>query len=282
MTNKISKSFSDKVSDKKEPCSDFVLRLLKEANQALTYEDFGKKFSRGTLRNTLSNHTKQGNVLKLPKECPARFILPQWAHRPEYSCVQKNDKKGKAGKIDFMSLLKFLPWETTLGVHNLKLSFEVYNLHWIDNCWRYSPKSQSYSQLLNLSYPVRVQCYDTGTVLVSVKSSCKPFKLDLIGLIALTSLLGEVRCKLHSPCIPEPANWLVVQWHLNRDSEKIELSGLDFHITFRDFFNEAARIYYKHELSKVRAEVNQSPNQTLREVFEDILNRDNNAKGDSA
>jgi hypothetical protein len=95
------------------------------------------------------------------------------------------------------------------------------------------------------------------------------------GLIAISNLLGEVKNALNAPCIPDPASWQVVQWHLNRDSEKLQGGGLDVYLTFRDFFEDTAQFYYKNTLDKVRAEVNQSPNRTIKEVFENILNRDN-------
>jgi hypothetical protein len=98
--------------------------------------------------------------------------------------------------------------------------------------------------------------------------------LDFDGLIALSNLLGEVRACLNSPCIPEPSTWLVSQWHLNRDSEKLECSPGTC-LTFRDFFHDSARFYYKHNLKKYRAEVAQNPNLPFKEVFENIINRDN-------
>jgi hypothetical protein len=277
--------FNDKTNDKKQyrkqqqHCSEHILRTLKAANHALYYADFGKHYRYGTLRNEMSKLTKSGKVLVLPKECPERFILPEWVPRPEYACVQRNDKRGTAAKFDFLSFLESLPWSSNLGVHNLKLTFAVYNFRWIDDKdWRYRKSNQSFERHLSLSLPVHVQCFDTGTVLVSIKCSSTPFALNVDGLLALSNLLGEVRNMLHAPCIPEPLNWAIVQWHLNRDSEPIEISGLDFHITFKDFFNDAARIYYKHVLNKVRVEVNQSPKRTIKEVSEEILNRGNNPK----
>lgn len=249
---------------------------MKKANEALNYPDFGNRYSYGTLRNEVSKQAKHRRVLILPKEFPARFILPEWANRPEYSCVQRNDKKGTVGRFDFLSYLERLGWEPFLGVHNLKLSFGVYQLQWLSkDRWKYSPKSRSYSSHLSLSCPVVVQCFDTGTILVSVKCSSRPFRLDPAGLGSLLSLLGEVRNSLHAPCIPDPNTWLVVQWHLNRDSETLEGGGRDTHLTFADFFHDSARFYFKHELNKYRAEVNQSPKRTIQETFERILDRDN-------
>jgi hypothetical protein len=265
---------NDKLRDTNENCSQYVLRLLKELNRAITYRDLGLAYAYGTYRNTTSKLVKKGEILKLPKENPARFILPEWVHRPEYFSVLRNDNRGKVGKFDFSSFLESLPWSHDLTIHNLKLTFEVYNLRWVRENWLYCSKSHSYRRDLRLSYPVKVQCYDTGTVLVNIESSVKPFKLDDSGIMALLSLLGEVRNSLNSEIIPEPLTWTIVQWHFNRDTEILEGSGLDFCITFSDFFKSVARVYYKHTLDKVRAEVIQSPDKTVKQLFEEILNRD--------
>jgi hypothetical protein len=118
--------------------------------------------------------------------------------------------------------------------------------------------------------------------MVSIGCSSKPFSLDLNGLIALTHLLGEVRDRLQGQCIPDPGAWQVVQWHLNRDSEKLQGGGADVYLTFKDFFMDSAQFYYKRKLDKARAEVIQNPKRTIQELFESILNRDNVSKdGDS-
>jgi hypothetical protein len=129
-----------------------------------------------------------------------------------------------------------------------------------------------------LSYPVSVQCFDTGTVMVSIKCSSRPFPFNLEGLISLSILLGEVRDRLRASCIPDPVGWRVIQWHLNRDSQQISGGGSDVYLTFRDFFEDSSQFYYKHNLEKYRAEVSQSPKRSLKEVFENILNRDDYQK----
>jgi hypothetical protein len=275
---------NDKFSDnkplgwkRKQHCADYVISTLKGANHALNYVDFGGIYHYGTLRNTMSLLAKSAIVLVLPKECPGRFILPSWATRPEYAWSIRNDKKSRMGKCDFLSYLEGIGWGDKLCIHNLKFTFQAYQYHWINkegNEWKYCKSNQSWNRILNLTYPVRIQCFDTGTVMVSVKCTNRPFPLDLNGLGALQSLLGEVRNALHTPCIPDPADWLVAQWHLNRDSEKLQGGGLDVYLTFRDFFGDSAQFYHKHALDRMRAEVNQSPKQTMKQLFESILNRD--------
>jgi len=267
------RSGNDKLNDKKVTCSEYIISTLKQADHALNYPDFGNRFSYGILRNEMSKHAKNGGVLRLLNECPGRFILPEWAHRPEYYCVIRNSKKGRVGGFDYLSYLASLDWGSVLAVHDLKLSFAVYQFRWAGVGWEYCKESRSFSCRFNLSCPVSVQCFDTGTVLVSVKCSSKPFPLDLTGLVALSNLLGEVKACLHAPCIPDPDTWCIVQWHLNRDSEKLQGGGADVYLTFRDFFEDSAQFYYKRELSKIRAEVVQTPKRSVKEVFESILNR---------
>jgi hypothetical protein len=275
---------NDKSDDKKQHwkqqqhCPEYILNTLKAANRALYYEDFGKCYKYGTLRNGMSELVETGKVLVVPKEWPKRFILRDWANRPEYACVQRNDKRGTVGRFDFLSYLERLDWESCLSVHNLKLAFLVYQFRWLGSSWEYNRESKSYSRTFELSYPVSVQCFDTGCVLVSVRCSCRPFPLDVDGLLALSNLLGEVRNALRAPGIPDPMTWSVVHWHLNRDSEKLTGGGLDVNLTFRDLFGDSAQFYYKRLLKRMRAEASQSPKQTIQEVFENVLNRDNGPK----
>lgn len=223
----------------------------------------------------MSKLTKRGKLASLPKEWPKRFILPEWANRPEYVSVKRNDKKSTVGRFDLLSYLEGLGWGSLLSVHNLKLCFQVFSFRRFGQGWDYCGVNRSYSKLLDLSYPVKVQCFDTGTVMVSVKCSARAFSLDYNGLLALSSLLGEVKEALNDPSIPEPADWEIVHWHLNRDSEKLTGGGLDMHLTFRDFFDDAAQFYYKRPLNVIRAEVSQNPKKSIQEVFEKVIDRDN-------
>jgi hypothetical protein len=268
------KQNNDKKRDKKEKCSEHIINTLKRANIALNYADFGAKFAYGTLRNEMGKQVNHGAVLTLPNECPGRYILLQWVHRPEYSCAIRIYSRGRVGKFDFLSYLESLPWGKFLCVHDLRLCFMVYHLSWLGEGWQYCKESRSYSRRFELSYPVSVQCFDSGTVLVSISCSVSPFPLDLNGLGALLGLLGELRNVLHAPNIPDPNNWLVVQWHLNRDTEELQGGGIDVYLTFKDFFDDSAQFYHKRELDRMRAEVIQSPNRTIQQVFENILTRE--------
>jgi hypothetical protein len=238
------------------------------------YADFGKEYGYGTLRNEMAKLVSKCTVAFLPKEWPKRFILTKWATRPEYASVMRNDKRSTVGRFDFLSYLERVSWTGQLSVHNLKLTFLAYSFPWRDSSWRFWAQNKSWSKSLELDYPVKVECFDTGCVVVNVRCSARAFPLDERGLLALHALLVEVRCALHSPNVPDPMTWRVAHWHLNRDSEKLEGGGLDVHLTFRDMFDDSARFYYKKQLDKIRAEVSQSPKQSIKEVFEKIIDRD--------
>lgn len=268
------KAKNDKISDKRVDCPTFILNRAEQLDAAFCYRDLRGPFSYGTLRNVLGKLRKNQKILKLPKENPTRFILPEWASRPEYMCIIRNDKKSIAVKFDFLSFLEGLSWEPIPAMHDLKLSFQVYSLRWLGSGWDYCARNSSYRRNFQLSYPVNVQCFNTGTVLVSIKASFIPFRLDPVGLLSLSILLGETRNSLRANCIPEPSSWTIVQCHLNRDSEPLSFDGLSFHVTFQDFFDNTARIYFKHTLEKVRAEVVLTPGRSFKDVFESILNRD--------
>ena len=112
------RSQNDKPSDNKQQgksrqhCSEYIFATLKAANRSLTYAEFGKNYRYGYLRNVISILIKKGKVASPPKEWPKRFILPEWASRPEYASVQRNDKRGTVGKFDYLSYLEGLGWSS--------------------------------------------------------------------------------------------------------------------------------------------------------------------------
>jgi len=107
-------------------CRSYILAKAKRLDYAFGYSDLDGPFAYGTLRNTLSKLGEYGKILKLPNENPARFILHEWATRPEYSCVQKNDNTGMGVRFDFSSFLESLGWDSVLAVHALKLRFILF------------------------------------------------------------------------------------------------------------------------------------------------------------
>jgi len=92
-------------------------------------------------------------------------------------------------------------------------------------------------------------------------------------LTRLTCVLGELKGKLDWAGVPSVVDWVVTSWHYGKDSLK-EVSGASFNVTFQTWSNTFARIYVKRELRKVRVEEIQSPNRTVQELFETVMNRD--------
>jgi hypothetical protein len=274
---KMVKVRNDKPRDNKRySCKVYIVDTLHKADYALTYLDFKGEYSYGTLRNAASDLVKIGEILKLPKENPARFILPTWKNRPEYQCTIINDKGSRVGNSEWLSYLEHIDWNSHLDIHNLKFRFSVPNLRWIklNQGWILGKQNHSYRRKFILSsFTVSVQCFDTGSVLVSVKCSAKPFPLNLRGMLALSTLLGEVKHALNASCIPDVSTWNIVQWHLNRDSKKISGGSKSLYATFEDFFEDTVTFYYKHNLEKYRVEVRQTPNKTMPQVLEHLIPR---------
>jgi hypothetical protein len=99
-----------------------------------------------------------------------------------------------------------------------------------------------------------------------------PVPFNFAGLTRLTSVLGELKGKLGWVDAPSVVEWVVTSWHYGKDSLK-EVSGASFNVTFQTWSKTFARIYVKRELQKVRVEEIQSPNRTVQELFETVMNR---------
>ncbi len=165
---------------RQQHCSKFIVNTLKAADHALTYPDFGETYDYGTLRNEMRKLAKDGEVLSPIHEWPKRFILREWAARPEYAAVRRNDKRSTVGRFDFLSYLEGLDWSSTLAVHNLKFSFEAFQFPWLPISWDYCAGNNSWSKSFDLSYAAKVQCFNTGSVVISVRCSARPIPLDLM------------------------------------------------------------------------------------------------------
>ena len=106
-----------------------------------------------------------------------------------------------------------------------------------------------------------------------MQCSLKPIPFSFGGLTRLTSVLGELKGKLGWSNIPNVADWLVTSWHYGKDSRK-EVSGTSLNVTFETWSKTLARIYAKSELKKIRVEEIQSPHRTVQDLFETVMNRD--------
>jgi len=268
-------------------CRQYILDVARSLDHAFTYyrDLYPGPFKYGTLRNSVSKLRKSEEILKLPKENPARFILKEWANRVEYKRWVEDDKNpmgarvervGQVLKVDFVSFVESLDWGELAYVHDIKVEFDVVCVSGVssDCGWRWSLKSHSWSRKFDeLEFPLTVQVYDTGRVQVSVQCSLKPIPFSFGGLTRLTSVLGELKGKLAWNDLPNVADWIVTSWHYGKDSGK-EVAGVSFNVTFETWSKTLVRIYTKLELNKIRVEEIQSPHRTVQDLFETVMNRD--------
>lgn len=89
------------------------------------------------------------------------------------------------------------------------------------------------------------------------------------GLTHFHEVLCDVRAKyLDSLSVPKVCDWTITQCHFGRDS-KSSIAGLDFEVTFLDWFGNLVRIYAKGAAgNKVRMERIETPNKTVASILD--------------
>lgn len=268
-------------------CRDFIIAYAKRLNHAFYYEDLvegaERRYTYGTLRNNVSRLREDGEVLKFPKENPARFILLGWKDRSEYERWFQDDKtpmggrvkvykRGSELRVDFVSFIESLDWEELCYVHDVRVEFDAVCVDCVG--WLRSLRSHSWLRKFeDLEFPLTVQVYESGCVQVVVRCSLKPIPFDFEGLTRLTAVLGELKGRLGWGNVPNVVDWMVTSWHYGKDS-KNEVSGASFNVTFETWSKTLARIYTKLELKKIRVEEIQSPHRTVQDLFETVMNRE--------
>lgn len=267
----------------------YILSEAKRLDHAFTYGDLLEgaegEFSYGALRNGVYRLKRDGLVLPMPLERPARFILKEWVKRPEYARWFKRDTTPMGGRVkvigrqltvDFASFVETLPWEELVHVHDVRAEFDAVCVDGVSSAagWRWSPRSHSWRRKFSdLEFPLTVMVYDSGRVQVVVRCSLKPIPFSFEGLTRLTAVLGELKGRLGWSDVPNVVDWIVTSWHYGRDSRK-EVSGASLNVTFETWSKTLARIYYKSELSRFRAEEICSPKRSVQDLFERIMSRD--------
>ena len=268
-------------------CRSYILAKAKRLDYAFSYSDLDGPFAYGTLRNTLSKLREDREILKLPQECPARFILASWKDRLEYKRWFQNDKTPMGGQgkvfrrgsvlvVGFASFVESLDWGELAYVHNVRVEFDAVRVDGVSpvSGWCWSPESHSWSRKFDdLEFPLTVQVYDTGRIQVVAKCSLKPIPFDFEGLTRLATVLGELKGRLGWSNVPNVVDWTVTSWHYGKDSLN-EVSGASLNATFKTWSQTLARIYTKSELKKIRVEEIQSPRRKVQDLFEEVMNRD--------
>lgn len=248
--------------------------------------------SKGTARNVIWKFSKKLAVIESYAKSRYSFYKLKSIKRSQMTKPVTIYPMGVSGlrhaRINLFSLLESIPWEELCKVHDIRLIFEskeLYESLVIMGIYKPDP----YSKDIPLSlFPwtnyrsIQVICHNSGKVSLVLDCSNCPVETSAADFVDMAAFLGGIRNELLNLCkaqnmpnekMPLVADWLVVAWHYGRDSAQ-EFSGEAFNITFKMWCGILARIYTHHQdkKQKVRIEVAQTPNKSLKDLASQKLN----------
>ena len=270
----------------------------------LFFEHKGKeyRFTHGTIRNILSKLRREGKIEFVYQTIQAYYTLPGAKVGKPITPNHGEDHLGPKPR-GLLQFLHTLPMDKD-SIHDVRLRFVSPGL------WSILPLSSNSNTLIkNVDVKnnkditlheidlkdllIKTTVHKSNTVSVIVSCSESPIPLDLIGLSKLTSALtrveerlqrvvdGYINSKLNSRkpsqsvlySVPNHLSWIVTMWHFGRDS-LTGYSGERFEITWEDglqLFRVYSKEYKKNKTVRIRKEIQEYPNKSLREAFMDKL-----------
>jgi len=126
-----------------------------------------------------------------------------------------------------------------------------------------------------------VTLYPSKTI-IDIGCTYKPIVYDTKGALKLIGILQQIYSSLiidtngEALDIPHPLNWIVTNYHFNRDSKE-EFSGATFNRTFEDFAGGIIRYYCKEfpdGKRKLRQERIKSPNCSVEDEIKNMHRAD--------
>jgi hypothetical protein len=201
--------------------------------------------SQGVFRNLIMGLKRKGFVYKAVEGRPA-FYACRGSGIPPVRMT--NDPMGVNSPTLFERFLLSL-WDSVTGVHDIRLVTDSRGFY---DRLRIVPNSRSGDKYLSSmdfgrGRCVKVAVHRTDTISVAVGCSANPFPRD--NLTELFLILERVRDHLAFECLDSPVllppigDWIVNQWHFNKDGG--EFSGSGFNVTFHDFTGTFYRFYSK-------------------------------------
>jgi hypothetical protein len=129
---------------------------------------------------------------------------------------------------------------------------------------------------------VQIRIHKTDIVSVTIGCTLEPIPLDYNGILRLLTILarcegllqGLIIDKKISISIPHYPNWIITMWHFNQDGLK-EYTGETFSTTVEKAQHTIERIYskyFKKNKTRIRVEIQDYPNKTVKEAIEEKLN----------
>lgn len=246
-----------------------------QAPRPFCYGDF--PYSHGTIRNVFSKLNNLKLIYLVYRSSIAFYACK--GSRIRTGSMTSSHMVGRGRKQSLEEILCSLG-DAVTGVHDIRLLFHssgIYSaLHLIPA--KYSKDKKLSIQHFEKGRIVRVVVHRTDSVSVQVSCSRFPFPRD--NLDELIFVLDKVRDYIQFNCFSEPiqislvADWIVTNWHYNKDGE--EICGERFKFSFQDYSGVFYQFYAKSaggNRFRPRLEKNESPKKTLRELAEEILQR---------
>ena len=270
-----------------------ITEIFRQEGRPISVLDF-KEYSRAYVRHVFSMLNRSGLIRRYRGErSNPQFWVPVETGNG-YTYGGDGWFYGGRSLLDFLQSLK---WDSPPRIHDLKLSFfskELCDLIFklsiklrdFNNfdCGKDRVKTPSFMWGKSSKRTTRVMFYRNGTVQVSVACSENPIPVNEDCLRAFLEHLFDVRRMLIERLnnivkaasidveefFPTPDVWKITQFHLNRDSERVEMSKLP-HITLSEF-NHTLRVYYKQTLGRARVECVVNPREMgLKEFLNETI-----------
>jgi hypothetical protein len=270
----------------------------------LFFEHKGKeyRFTHGTIRNILSKLRREGKIEFVYQTIQAYYTLPGAKVGKPITPDHGEDYLGPKQR-GLLQFLQNLPMDKD-SFHDVRLRFVSPGL------WSILPLSSNSNTLIKnidiknnkditlhevdlKDHIIKTTVHKSNTVSVIVSCSESPIPVDLIGLSKLTSGLTRVEERLQRVVdeyvtsnlssrkpsqsllysVPNHLSWIGTMWHFGRDS-LTGYSGERFEITWEEglqLFRVYSKEYKKNKTVRIRKEIQEYPNKSLREAFIDKL-----------
>jgi len=181
----------------------------------------------------------------------------------EVNSMAVGPRRLRVFRLDFFDYLLSLNWEDVRRIHDVRFSVPLASLDFVNDGWVLHDRkhAQFFSrdvELEGLRFVLQAHYGRGKNLLVTVKCANEPVAFDLESLTRFFELVNRVRSIYCCTSVSDVGEWTVVQWHFGRDT-KGAVEGADFALSFRDWFNNYARIYSRHD-GKVRVERIENPN----------------------
>lgn len=169
------------------------------------------------------------------------------------------------------------------AIHDIKLKFPSIQLHpYLSKIGNYKVNPQNKGIFLPQNKIERHIVADIAiypkTTVIDIGCTYKPIVYDITGALKLVGILQEIYSSLifdtngEVEDIPHPLNWIVTNYHFNRDSME-EYSGPAFTRSFEDFAGGVIRYYCKEFPNgerKIRQEKIRSPKCSVEEEIKNM------------